>query len=59
MEATTSSSIEALVHINVLYTRSLSCIDNELRRFWSYLKWICIDQSDARHVMVLGLSSFS
>ncbi|RWW10590.1 hypothetical protein GW17_00025860 [Ensete ventricosum] len=31
---------------------SLSPTDDELRSFWSYLSWMCVDQFDARHAMV-------
>ncbi|RRT78683.1 hypothetical protein B296_00011618 [Ensete ventricosum] len=51
-EATTNSNTEPLLPINALYTCSLSYFNNELRRFRSYLRWICIDQSDVMHTMV-------
>ncbi|RRT75658.1 hypothetical protein B296_00030494, partial [Ensete ventricosum] len=30
----------------------LSCADDELRSFWFCLRWMCIDQSDAKHAIV-------
>ncbi|RWW41358.1 hypothetical protein BHE74_00053158 [Ensete ventricosum] len=33
----------------MLYTCSLFHADDELRSFRSCLRWMCIDQSDARH----------
>ncbi|RWV77058.1 hypothetical protein BHE74_00033481 [Ensete ventricosum] len=31
---------------------SLSRVDDELRIFWSCLRWMCVDLFDSRHAMV-------
>ncbi|RWW19854.1 hypothetical protein GW17_00016060 [Ensete ventricosum] len=49
VEATTSSSIELLLSITTSYACNLSCADDELWSFRSYLRWMCIDQFDAKH----------
>ncbi|RZR75355.1 hypothetical protein BHM03_00055408 [Ensete ventricosum] len=51
MEAMTNSSTEPLC-IRTSYARSLSCVDDKLRSFRSCLRWIRVDQSDARHAIV-------
>ncbi|RWW04642.1 hypothetical protein GW17_00032124 [Ensete ventricosum] len=52
MEATTNNSTEPLLPSSASYTLNLSRIDNELRSFRSYLKWMCIDKSNAKHAIV-------
>ncbi|RWW10457.1 hypothetical protein BHE74_00049792 [Ensete ventricosum] len=52
MEATTSSNIEPLLPSRALYTDNLSHAGDKLRNFQSCLGWMCVDQSDARHMMV-------
>ncbi|RZR82295.1 hypothetical protein BHM03_00008662 [Ensete ventricosum] len=59
MEATTNNSTEPLLPSSASYTRNLSRIDNELRSFRSYLKWMCIDKSNAKHAIVSCPSSSS
>ncbi|RRT34784.1 hypothetical protein B296_00058803 [Ensete ventricosum] len=51
MEATTSSSIEPLLPSKALYA-DLSHAGDKLRNFQSFLEWMCVVQSDARHMMV-------
>ncbi|RRT85382.1 hypothetical protein B296_00010168 [Ensete ventricosum] len=43
VEVTTSSSTEPLLLSRVLYARSLSRVDIELRNFRSYLRLMCVD----------------
>ncbi|RWW82739.1 hypothetical protein BHE74_00008777 [Ensete ventricosum] len=57
MEATTNSSTEPLLPSRVSYARSLSHANNKLRSFRSCLRWMCVDQFDARHAMI-SLSHF-
>ncbi|RWV93218.1 hypothetical protein GW17_00044343 [Ensete ventricosum] len=52
METTTNSSIELLLSNRTLYACSLSHTNNELRSFRYYLRWMCVDQSNDKHVMV-------
>ncbi|RWW11529.1 hypothetical protein BHE74_00028985 [Ensete ventricosum] len=52
MEVTTSSSTEPLLLSRVLSARSLSRVDIELRNFRSYLRLMCVDQSNGRHAVV-------
>ncbi|RWV82322.1 hypothetical protein GW17_00056188 [Ensete ventricosum] len=52
MEANTSSSTKLLLPSRASYACSLSYIDNKLRSFRSYLRWMCINQFDARHTMI-------
>ncbi|RWV91187.1 hypothetical protein GW17_00046541 [Ensete ventricosum] len=52
VEATTNSSIEPSVHNRVSYTRSLFFTNDKLKSFRSFLMWMCVNQSDTRHVMV-------
>ncbi|RWV88958.1 hypothetical protein BHE74_00050961 [Ensete ventricosum] len=52
MEATTNSSIEPLLPSKAWYTRSLTYAGDKLMNFWSYLRSICVDQSNARHAMI-------
>ncbi|RRT52263.1 hypothetical protein B296_00021293 [Ensete ventricosum] len=52
MQTTISNSIELLLLSRASYTRNLSHVDNELKSFWSCLKWMCINKSDARHAMI-------
>ncbi|RWV79566.1 hypothetical protein BHE74_00006677 [Ensete ventricosum] len=52
MEATISSNIEPLLSSKATYARSLSCANDKLMSFRSYLKLMCVDQSDTIHVMV-------
>ncbi|RWV97469.1 hypothetical protein GW17_00039739 [Ensete ventricosum] len=57
VEATSSSSSEPLLPIWASNARSLSHAGNKRRSFRSYLRWMCVDQSDARHAVSLGPSS--
>ncbi|RRT81576.1 hypothetical protein B296_00003442 [Ensete ventricosum] len=52
VEATTNSNTEPLLPSKVSYTRSLYRAGNKLRSLWSCLRWMCIDQSDAKYIMV-------
>ncbi|RWW28004.1 hypothetical protein GW17_00007544 [Ensete ventricosum] len=52
VEATTSDNTESLLPNRASYTRSLSRVDDELRSFPSHIRCMCVDQSDARHIMV-------
>ncbi|RZR74057.1 hypothetical protein BHM03_00031506 [Ensete ventricosum] len=52
VEATTNISTEPLLLSKVSYARSLSRATNKLRSFWSCLRYMCIDQFDARHAIV-------
>ncbi|RWW35571.1 hypothetical protein BHE74_00059483 [Ensete ventricosum] len=52
VEGTTSSNIEPLLSSRVSYARSFSRAGNKLRSFRSCLRWMCIDQSDAKPTMV-------
>ncbi|RRT43559.1 hypothetical protein B296_00047367 [Ensete ventricosum] len=52
VEATNSSSIEPLLPSRASYACSLSRAGDKLRSFRSCLKWMCVDQSKARHAMV-------
>ncbi|RRT47305.1 hypothetical protein B296_00023330 [Ensete ventricosum] len=36
----------------VTYAYSLSNVNDKLRTFRFYLRWMCVDQSDARHTMI-------
>ncbi|RWW24728.1 hypothetical protein GW17_00010980 [Ensete ventricosum] len=45
VEETTNSSTKSLLPSKVSYTRSLSRDNDELKSFWFYLGWMCIDQS--------------
>ncbi|RWW03496.1 hypothetical protein GW17_00033353 [Ensete ventricosum] len=47
-----SSSTETLLSSRVLYARSFSRVDDEIRSFRSCLRWMCVEQSDGRHAMV-------
>ncbi|RZR75720.1 hypothetical protein BHM03_00000200 [Ensete ventricosum] len=52
VEATTINNTKSLLLSRASYACSLSCTEGELRSFQSYLRWMCIDQFDARHVVV-------
>ncbi|RRT52636.1 hypothetical protein B296_00041155 [Ensete ventricosum] len=52
VEATTNSSTKPLLLSRALYTRILSHVVDKFRSVWSYLRWMYIDQSDAKHIMV-------
>ncbi|RWW25779.1 hypothetical protein GW17_00009858 [Ensete ventricosum] len=52
VEATTINNTESLLLSRASYVCSLSCTEGELMSFQSYLRWMCIDQFDARHVVV-------
>ncbi|RWW22801.1 hypothetical protein GW17_00012979 [Ensete ventricosum] len=52
MEATTSSSTKPLLPNRASYTCRLSRVDDKLKSLWSYFKWIIVDQSDVRHMMI-------
>ncbi|RRT42555.1 hypothetical protein B296_00057033 [Ensete ventricosum] len=52
VEAITSSSIKSLLPSSASYACSLSNVGDKLRSFRSYLKWMYVDQFDARHTMV-------
>ncbi|RWV98394.1 hypothetical protein GW17_00038765 [Ensete ventricosum] len=52
VEATTSSSTESLLSSRVSYEHSLSHVDDKLRSLQSCLRWMCVDQSDTKHVMI-------
>ena len=43
MEAITSSNIEPLLPSRVSYAHSLSCTNDELKSFRSYLKWMSVE----------------
>ncbi|RZR73358.1 hypothetical protein BHM03_00023196, partial [Ensete ventricosum] len=52
VEATTSSSTKPLLPSRALYARSLSHVDDKLKSFRSCLKWMCVNESEAMHVMI-------
>ncbi|RWW18163.1 hypothetical protein GW17_00017859 [Ensete ventricosum] len=52
MEATTNNSTESLLPSRAFYICSLFCIGDKLRNFRSCLKWMCVDQSNAKHVII-------
>ncbi|RWW70939.1 hypothetical protein BHE74_00021384 [Ensete ventricosum] len=52
VEATTINNTKSLLLSRPTYACSLSCTEGELRSFQSYLRWMCIDQFDARHAVV-------
>ncbi|RWV98270.1 hypothetical protein GW17_00038894 [Ensete ventricosum] len=52
VEATTSNNTEPLLPSRASYARNLSRVSDKLRSSRSYLGWMCVDQSDARHAMV-------
>ncbi|RWW19340.1 hypothetical protein BHE74_00006822 [Ensete ventricosum] len=52
VKATTSNNTEPLLASRVLYGHNLSHVNDELRSFRSYLRWMFIDQSNARYIMV-------
>ncbi|RWV77530.1 hypothetical protein GW17_00061621 [Ensete ventricosum] len=52
MEATTSSSTEPLLPSRVSYSSNLSHVSDKLKSFQSYLRWMCVDQSDITYAMV-------
>ncbi|RRT71082.1 hypothetical protein B296_00019722 [Ensete ventricosum] len=43
VKATTSNSTKSLLPSRASYTRNLSHVDDELKSFRSYLRWICVD----------------
>ncbi|RWW83144.1 hypothetical protein BHE74_00008361 [Ensete ventricosum] len=52
MEVTTSSNTELLLSSRALYAHSLSYASDKLRKCQSCLRWMCVGQSDARHIIV-------
>ncbi|RWV95601.1 hypothetical protein GW17_00041765 [Ensete ventricosum] len=52
VEAITGNSTEPLLPSKVSYACNLSCADDELKNFRSCLRWICVNQYNAKHVMV-------
>ncbi|RRT81728.1 hypothetical protein B296_00016760 [Ensete ventricosum] len=52
MEATTSNSTELMLPCRVSYGHSLFYTNDEVRSYQSYLRWMYVDQFDARHVVV-------
>ncbi|RRT50839.1 hypothetical protein B296_00033570 [Ensete ventricosum] len=52
VEATIRSSTEPLLPSRVSYAYSLSRAGDKLRSFGSYLRWMCVNQSDVKHAMV-------
>ncbi|RWW32089.1 hypothetical protein GW17_00003249 [Ensete ventricosum] len=52
VEATTNSSTELLLLSRASYTCSLFHTNDELRSFQSCLRWMCVDQSNARYALV-------
>ncbi|RRT71140.1 hypothetical protein B296_00019530 [Ensete ventricosum] len=52
MEATTTNNTELLLLSRASYAHSLSYIDDELKNFRSWLRWMCVDQSDVRYAMI-------
>ncbi|RRT44025.1 hypothetical protein B296_00045722 [Ensete ventricosum] len=52
MEATTSSSTKPLLPSRASYTHTLYRTGDKLKSFRSYLRWMCLDQSDTRHTIV-------
>lgn len=57
VEATTGSSTELLPCSRASYAHSIFRADDELKSFRFCLKWMCVNQFDARHVMI-SLSIF-
>ncbi|RZR93134.1 hypothetical protein BHM03_00021553 [Ensete ventricosum] len=54
MEATTSNNTEPLLPSRMSYVCSLSHVDDELRIFRSCIRWMCVDQSDARRAIAFS-----
>ncbi|RWW07139.1 hypothetical protein BHE74_00011989 [Ensete ventricosum] len=52
MEVTTISTIEWLLSSRTSYAREPPSASDNLRIFQSYFRWMCIDQSNIRHIMV-------
>lgn len=52
VKATTSSTTESLLLSRASYAHSLSRVDDVLVSFQSYLRWMYVDQFNARHVVV-------
>ncbi|RRT51856.1 hypothetical protein B296_00021654 [Ensete ventricosum] len=52
MEMTTNNNTKLVLSIMASYASSISRADDELKRFRSYLRWICVNQSNAMHEMV-------
>ncbi|RRT56011.1 hypothetical protein B296_00029554 [Ensete ventricosum] len=52
VKATTGNNTEPLLASRVLYGHNLSHVNDELKSFQSYLRWMFIDQSNARYIMV-------
>ncbi|RWV96518.1 hypothetical protein GW17_00040759 [Ensete ventricosum] len=52
MEATINSSTEPLLSSRVSNAHSLSRANYKLKSFESYLRWMSVDQFNAKHVMV-------
>ncbi|RWW43365.1 hypothetical protein BHE74_00050990 [Ensete ventricosum] len=53
MKVTIKSSTEPLLPSSASYACNQSLVGDKLRSFRSCLRWMCINQSDARHAMVL------
>ncbi|RWW07992.1 hypothetical protein GW17_00028589, partial [Ensete ventricosum] len=51
VETTTTSDFKPLLPSRGSYTRNLSRAEYELKSFRSCHRWMCVDQSDARHVV--------
>ncbi|RRT38501.1 hypothetical protein B296_00041523, partial [Ensete ventricosum] len=52
VEVTTSNNIEPLLPSKVSYTHDLSRASDKLRNFQLYLRWMFVDQSNAKHAMI-------
>ncbi|RRT79798.1 hypothetical protein B296_00017627 [Ensete ventricosum] len=52
VKAITNSNTEPLLPSRAPYAHGLSCVGDKHRSFRSYLRWMCVDQSDIRHTMV-------
>ncbi|CAL9751201.1 unnamed protein product [Musa acuminata subsp. burmannicoides] len=52
MKATTNSSTNSLVSNRASYIHNLFHDDNEFMSFQSYLRWMYVDYSNARHATV-------
>ncbi|RWW61300.1 hypothetical protein BHE74_00031644, partial [Ensete ventricosum] len=52
VEAITSNSIESLLPSRASYARNFSRASDKLRSFRYCLRWMCVDQFDARHTIV-------
>ncbi|RWW01034.1 hypothetical protein GW17_00035948 [Ensete ventricosum] len=59
MEATTNNTNERSLPSKISYSHSLSRVDDKLKNFQSYLRWMHVDQSDARNVTIFWSSSLT